>query len=72
MNNLKLNFYNNKFIHQAILEEMEVAEYSIFKRQARVLKELLLIQMYYLNLYKMVDKMRLQDKIVIKIMLMEK
>ena len=72
MNNLKLNFYNNKFIHQAILEELEVVKYSTFKRRAKVLEELLLIQMYYLNLYKMVDKMRPQDKMDIKYMLMEK
>ncbi len=72
MKNLKLNFYNNKVIHQAILEELEVVKYSTFKRRAKVLEELLLIQMYYLNLYKMVDKMRPQDKMDIKYMLMEK
>ena len=72
MKNSRLNFYNNKVIHQVILEELGEDKYLIFKHLAKALEGLQLIQMFCLNLYKMEDKMQLQDKMDTKCILMEK
>ena len=58
MKNLKLNFYSNKVIPQAISEELEEAKSLIFKLQAKGLAVWLQTQMSYRNQFRMEVKMQ--------------
>ena len=58
MKNLKLNFYSNKVIPQAISEELEEAKSLIFKLQAKGSVVWLQTQMSYRNQFRMEVKMQ--------------